>query len=131
MSIASGLMQKAKGSGKKVVEASADISTALLHAELPPDQKVYVRAPKEAGGGVWRMHKALYGLRASPKAWQLHLRELLLQQNFRATRADTSFYSRQGDSPQFMMAQVDDLGIVGYEDEVMTTIHQVQQHMKM
>ena len=121
----SGLMpkelQKPKEQRRPIVLAIADISTAFLHAELPPDTKIYVRAPKEAGGGVWLMKRALYGLRASPKAWQQHLKEQLQQVDFKATRADTSFYAKAEGSPQYLMAHVDDLGIVGYEDEVMST----------
>ena len=65
------------------------------------------------------------------KACQTHLGELPPWQTFKATRADTSLYSKQRDSLQFVMARVHDLVIAGHEDEVNTTIQQLEQHLKM
>ena len=57
--------------------ASWDVSTAFLYASLPEDQEVYCRPPNVLvrlglvqPGIVWRLKKALYGLRTSPKAWE-------------------------------------------------------------
>ena len=54
-----------------------DIKTAFLNAKLPDQMEtVYVRPPQalvEFGlvqpGTIWRVQKAIYGLRVSPKAW--------------------------------------------------------------
>ena len=57
--------------------ASWDVSTAFLYASLPEEQEVYCRPPNVLirlglvqPGIVWRLKKALYGLRTSPKAWE-------------------------------------------------------------
>eukprot|EP00972_Heterocapsa_arctica_P093144 13739209-Heterocapsa_arctica.AAC.1 len=52
-----------------------DVSTAFLHAPLPPERKFYLIPPatEHAGGELWRLRKALYGLRESPRWFQLHL----------------------------------------------------------
>ena len=54
--------------------ASWDVSTAFLYASLPEEQEVYCRPPNVLirlglvqPGIVWRLKKALYGLRTSPK----------------------------------------------------------------
>ena len=54
-----------------------DIKTAFLNAKLPDQlETVYVRPPQAliefglvAPGTIWRVMKAAYGLRISPKAW--------------------------------------------------------------
>ena len=57
--------------------ASWDVSTAFLYASLPEEQEVFCRPPNVLirlglvqPGIVWRLKKALYGLRTSPKAWE-------------------------------------------------------------
>ena len=57
--------------------ASWDVSTAFLYASLPEEQEVYCRPPNVLvrlglvqPGIVWKLKKALYGLRTSPKAWE-------------------------------------------------------------
>ena len=57
--------------------ASWDVSTAFLYAQLPEDHVVYCRPPNALirlglvePGVVWKLNKALYGLRTSPKAWE-------------------------------------------------------------
>ena len=54
--------------------ASWDVSTAFLYAQLPEDHVVYCRPPNALirlglvqPGVVWKLNKALYGLRTSPK----------------------------------------------------------------
>ena len=54
-----------------------DISTAFLYASLPEGQEVYCRPPNVLvrlglvqHGIVWKLKKALYGQRTSPKAWE-------------------------------------------------------------
>ena len=53
------------------------MSTAFLYASLPEGQDVYCRPPNVLvrlglvqPGIVWKLKKALYGLRTSPKAWE-------------------------------------------------------------
>ena len=54
-----------------------DVSTAFLYAQLREDHVVYCRPPNALirlglvkPGVVWKLNKALYGLRTSPKAWE-------------------------------------------------------------
>eukprot|EP00972_Heterocapsa_arctica_P011278 1653963-Heterocapsa_arctica.AAC.1 len=52
-----------------------DVSTAFLQAPLPDDSKVFVVPPMvdRRPGLIWRMRKALYGLRQSPRQFQEYL----------------------------------------------------------
>eukprot|EP00972_Heterocapsa_arctica_P052962 7798190-Heterocapsa_arctica.AAC.1 len=51
--------------GEKVTLLIGDVSTAFLHAPLPPEKKINVIPPATEydGGALWRLRKALYGLR--------------------------------------------------------------------
>ena len=62
----------------------AEMWTAFLHALMEGD--VWVRPPVEyypEGGVVWKLKRALYGLKNAPKLWQQHLAATLESQGFR------------------------------------------------
>eukprot|EP00969_Alexandrium_andersonii_P245927 10868286-Alexandrium_andersonii.AAC.1 len=61
------LLARAAKNRKKV--ASLDFVAAFLHAELSDDEPTFVRPPKVVArqGYVWRLRKALYGLREFPQ----------------------------------------------------------------
>lgn len=47
-----------------------DVSTAFLHADL--QEEVYGKPPVEfysGGGPVWKLRKAMHGLKTAPKVW--------------------------------------------------------------
>ena len=57
-----------------------DVSTAFLHAELPDDEMVYVHPPPEYysdSDAIWKLRKALYGLKSSPRHWQDQFADVL------------------------------------------------------
>ena len=61
----------------------ADISTAFLHALMDGD--VWVLPPVAyypEGGVVWKLKRALYGLKTAPKLWQQHLAAHLSRKGF-------------------------------------------------
>ena len=75
---------------KKWALGALDISTAFLNASLPIGHKrVVVRPPAlfvqyglVAPNELWVAHKAVYGLRVSPKAWSDHRDETLAETSF-------------------------------------------------
>ena len=122
--------------------ASWDVSTALLYAQLPEDHTVYCR-PSNAlvrlglvqPGVVWKLNKALYGLRTSPKAWEEERDEKL--QNLTWTlngrqvglsKVDSANcvwvikekneMGFQGEPLGMVIAYVDDLIAVGQQDQL-------------
>eukprot|EP00972_Heterocapsa_arctica_P025769 3791017-Heterocapsa_arctica.AAC.1 len=60
------LLQRALANNWRIV--AADVSTAFLHAKLDNDDVTYVVPPAtgKKPGKVWRVWRALYGLRRAP-----------------------------------------------------------------
>lgn len=63
-----------------------DVKTAFLHGEL--NETVYVMQPegfevKGSEGKVYKLHKALYGLRPAPRAWNNKLNKILHDLGFK------------------------------------------------
>eukprot|EP00972_Heterocapsa_arctica_P065703 9697172-Heterocapsa_arctica.AAC.1 len=67
-----------------------DVSTAFLHAPLPTEDKVYVIPPllDRKPGLIWRMRKALYGLRQSLGHFQEYLAKVLGEEQYERPKAD-------------------------------------------
>ena len=68
--------------------AQMDVTTAFLNAELSPEDKIYIRLPAgydDGTGAVYRLQRALYGLRQSPRYWHL-----LAVSTFKAMGAEQS-----------------------------------------
>ena len=91
-----------------------DISTALINTPLPPTEEIYVQPPQEwyynPPATLWRLKKAMYGLRTSPKLRQQHLGEALRQQQLRQCKADRCLWTTPGLG---VLVYVDDLLLVG------------------
>jgi hypothetical protein len=93
-----------------------DISTAFLHANLPDE--VYMTQPegtvvKGKENMVCRLHKALYGLRQSPRLFYELLHNYLVEIGFTRTRSDYCIYFRKGGDNKvtFLAVYVDDLSV--------------------
>jgi len=72
----------------------ADVSTALLHATWTKGT-TYVWPPEEfypQGGVVWKLKKALYGLKSSPKLWQTHFASTMAKFDFVRCESDSNLY---------------------------------------
>ena len=92
-----------------------DISTAFINTPLPTTEPpIYVQPPAEwyynSPTTLWRLKKAMYGLRTSPKLWQQHLGAVLRQQNLRQCKADRCLWTTPGLG---VLIYVDDLLLVG------------------
>ena len=79
------------------IARQGDVSTAFLHAPIAKDHDgkqhdVYLWPPKELcpqQDKIWRLKKAMYGLRCSPKAWQDYLAEALPKAQLCKTKVRT------------------------------------------
>eukprot|EP00972_Heterocapsa_arctica_P063204 9325152-Heterocapsa_arctica.AAC.1 len=71
-----------------------DVSTAFLRAFLPEGSKVYVTPPvvDRKPGMVWKMKKALCGLRQSPQHFQEHMAKVLAAEGYLRLKADPQLY---------------------------------------
>ena len=84
-----------------------DIKTAFLNGKL--EETVYVTPPPgfEMPGKVWRLNRALYGLRQAPRAWHQTLKQELKSLGFRESHADPSLFL--GDDRVYLLTYVDDI----------------------
>ncbi|KAG7536932.1 Integrase catalytic core [Arabidopsis suecica] len=98
-----------------------DVKNAFLQGELEDD--VYMTPPPglEATidpGKVWRLRKAIYGLKQSPRAWYHKLSRTLKDHGFKKSESDHTLFTLQ--SPQgivVVLIYVDDLIISGDNKE--------------
>jgi hypothetical protein len=96
-----------------------DVTTAFLHGEL--DEEVFIRPPKDVGMNdkVWKLKKALYGLRQAARAWNTTLTQQMQTLGFRQTHSDPCLYIRgEGVSTVYLLFHVDDAIIVGQDEEI-------------
>ena len=94
-----------------------DVKTAFLHGELNED--VYVSQPEgfEKKGEehkVYKLSKALYGLRQAPRAWNTKLDQILKGLDFKKCSKESSVYRKEEGKQLLIVAiYVDDLFITG------------------
>ena len=94
-----------------------DVSTAFLHAAMSGE--VYVWPPKEFypnGDCLWKLKKAMCGLRQAPKLWQEHFAEVMTSKHgFRRCKSDPNLYCDES-GKLYVLAYVDDLLVVGTDE---------------
>ncbi|GJT33597.1 zinc finger, CCHC-type containing protein [Tanacetum coccineum] len=94
-----------------------DVKSAFLHGELK--EEVYVTQPegftkKGNDGKVYRLIKALYGLRQAPRAWNIKLDNTLKSLDFKKCALEQAIYTKASkDSLLLVGVYVDDLIITG------------------
>nr|GEV81007.1 ribonuclease H-like domain, reverse transcriptase, RNA-dependent DNA polymerase [Tanacetum cinerariifolium] len=94
-----------------------DVKSAFVHGDLK--EEVYVTQPegfikRQNNGEVYRLIKALYGLRQAPRAWNIKLDNTLKSLDFKKCALKQAFYTKTSkDSTQLIGVYVDDLIITG------------------
>ena len=94
-----------------------DVKTAFLHGELI--EEVYVTQPegfvkKGEEHKVYKLKKALYGLRQAPRAWNTKLNQILKELKFVKCTKESSVYRKEERGDLLIVAiYVDDLFITG------------------
>jgi hypothetical protein len=91
-----------------------DVKCAFLNGSL--NEQLFVEKPAILNGGnpqhVWRLKKAIYGLRQAGRQWHMYLKDVMTELNFRRAGYDPALFI-SADSEQFVLMWVDDLFIVG------------------
>lgn len=90
-----------------------DTSTAFLHAAVLTDY--FVWPPKEYypdGNVLWKLRKALHGMKGSPRAWQDYFADVLRDLCGRRFKSDANLYYFASHYC-YMLVYVDDIMIVG------------------
>nr|GEY31810.1 ribonuclease H-like domain, reverse transcriptase, RNA-dependent DNA polymerase [Tanacetum cinerariifolium] len=90
-----------------------DVKSTFLHGDLK--EEVYITQPegfikKQDQGKVYRLIKALYGLRQAPRAWNIKLDNTLKSLDFKKCALEQAIYTKRSkDSTQLIGIYVDDL----------------------
>ena len=100
---------------------SWDMSSAFLNT--PIEEDIYVQPPPEVYQHrprvIWKFHRALYGLRTSPKMWREHLHSTLPRLQLQQLKSDRCVWVK----PNLMvLAYVDDLLIAGTSRETSISV---------
>ena len=74
-----------------------DISTAFLHALISGEDIRVIPAPEfyPEDGVIWKLNRALYGLRHAPRLWQDHFASVMEKNNFKRMKSDPNLYVRK------------------------------------
>ena len=114
-------MQRGASSETQVV--TMDVEKAFLNAAINEDgvdREVFVEIPPDVAedrglqGFVFRCRRALYGLRASPKLWQIRFHRALEELGMKACQSDCNVMHCQGsDGLLVLMLHVDDVIMAG------------------
>ncbi|KAM1480311.1 hypothetical protein ACFX2I_027472 [Malus domestica] len=93
-----------------------DVKNAFLHGELQED--VYMKLPpghpQEGNDMVCKLHKAIYGLKQSPRAWYAKLSSVLEGVGFKRSNADSSLFVRDSSEGKLVvLIYADDLIVTG------------------
>ena len=107
----------ALGASKGFEMHQMDVTTAFLYAPL--EEVVYMEQPegtvKEGDEGkVMRLLKCLYGLKQSPRQWNICIDTVLQQLGFVRLKSDVGIYVKgKGEEAVYIALYVDDLFMVG------------------
>lgn len=108
-----------------------DVKTAFLNGDLK--EEVYVKQPegfiiRGKENKVYRLRKALYGLRQAPRAWNEKLDKTLKQLGFTRCQKEQAVYTRlDGENLVIVGVYVDDLIVTGTNT---TKIEEFKTQMK-
>jgi hypothetical protein len=101
-----------------------DITNAFCYAKIDGD--IYIRPPKELNcgrGKCYKLHKALYGLRTSPRAWYNHLNKFITSLGFkRCILEPCLYYGRRNGDLVLICIYVDDILIAGKDREYVESV---------
>lgn len=99
------------------------------------DEEIYMVQPEgfEFGDKVCRLNRSIYGLKQSPRMWNLRLHQFLLSLNFRRCETDSCLYVRFMENSKFyLLIYVDDLLLISNSlEEIKYIKTMLSQEFKM
>ena len=109
-----------------------DINTAFLHAPVVQETRVKPPADFISSDGsvvIWRLKKALCGLKSAPKSWQVHLAGQLTEIGLQQTKTDPCLFKHTSED-MLIMVYADDMFISGGSEEgVVSIISTIKERM--
>jgi Reverse transcriptase (RNA-dependent DNA polymerase) len=106
-----------------------DVNNIFLHGEL--HEIIHMSQPSDFEDPqhpthICRLHKALYGLRQSPRAWYNKLRDTLFELGFSTSTSDPLlFIYRKGSTIIYLLVYVDDIVVTGNNSAFIQAIVQL------
>ena len=113
-----------------------DVSTAFLHATRSEEEPIYLRPPMEfydEESTLWRVIRAVYGLKTSPREWQdCFAKTLTKKLGMTRSRIDANLFTKTiGNELVMILVYVDDLFFLGPHDESNEMLRLLQEHFTM
>ena len=104
-----------------------NVKSAFLYGDI--DGETYLELPEgyQKPGKVWRLNKAIYRLKQSPRLWYFHLTEALKNMNLTVTDFDPCILVSKD---LYCCIYVDDILITGKSNLVNQCIEQLQSSFK-
>ena len=106
-----------------------DVKSAFLHGELREDvyieqPKGYVKKGKEHN--IYKLHKALYGLRQAPRAWFSRIESHFVKKGFQKCPNEQTLFIKRGTKDNILIVSiyVDDLIYAGNDKGMMIEFKQ-------
>lgn len=113
-----------------------DVKTAFLNGHL--DETIYMEQPPGTSAPgqehkVWLLKKSLYGLKQSPRMWNITLDNFFRARGFRRSEADHGVYISGAPNVNYVAVSVwvDDLTIVGHAPDVARIKAQLSTEFEM
>lgn len=104
-----------------------DVTGAFLYGEINGD--VYIRLPEGAYCGknnIVKLNKSLYGLKSSPKCWNIKFNSVMTREGFERSECDSCLYKKcYGKDKMFVLLYVDDILIFGTNEEDMLKFKEI------
>ena len=113
--------------------SAGDVSVTFLHAEAI-SYNLVMRPPHEFYNDdnrhiMWRLNKAIYGLRSSPKQWQDHIAHILTVALGLVRCTTESNVYRSKDCQVYIMTYVDDLLFIRVQSVINTLFSRMQKEV--
>lgn len=109
-----------------------DITTAFLHAYLDPEEPpIFEWPPGEFLPGkriLWKLRRAVYGLRSAPRDWQDHFASEMQQNGIRRLKSGGHVYAHKGPFV-VALARVDDLMTFGKGDDIKNVFGDIHERV--
>ena len=112
----------------------ADISTTFLHAAMSdavfvrPPIEYYPNGPDGRSPYLWRLNKAMNGLKQSPRLWQEYYASVMKLLGFRYCKSDPNPYCHSS-KQLYVLAYVDDLLIAGDSEKAQEFIEVLNKEL--
>ncbi len=120
--------------GKRLKITTIDVTTPFLYGDIK--DTIYLSIPDglniDRNRFVFRLNKALYGLRTSSRTWTDLLHQHLLRIGYVETSEKCIYKHEQNRKLTLLLTYVDDILIVGNNNNfVAETIHELHQHFRL